>query len=148
MEHGQAPPSGRFIAIQGGGHDRFGAVADLAVFREQARDLAVAYAIRLGITEQDFLTDPDVTVTCIGLALCRQEEMLLQQGIQRDLADRAEQLGGDYGMALYTATKNAVHERHQRAIDKAHQRATRYREELELLIRKRGRLTPAKPQPS
>lgn len=133
-----ATPAGpRPVAIQGGGHDRFGAVADLAVFRDNIRDVAEWYAQRLGVTPQDFLDDPDVTVLCIGLALCRQEEMLLYKEKQRDLADRAEAINGDYGLALFTATKNSVYERHDRAIARAHSQASRYRDELEQLLKRR-----------
>lgn len=126
------------VAIQGGGHDRFGAIADLAVFALTARELADAYAIRLGITAEDIRSDPDVTIACIGLSICRQEELLLEQQIQRELSTRAEVLKGDYGMALFTATKNGVFERHRAAIDKAHYRANRYRDELKQLLKERA----------
>lgn len=142
-EHGQA-----FGVVTGGGHDRFGAIADLAVFREQARELAERFAQSLGVTAEDFREDPFITVNCIGLALCWQEEMLLQQQIQRDLAVRAEALAGDYGLAMYTATKNNVHERHQKAINAAHMRSLRYREELESLVARRRRQAALAAQPA
>lgn len=137
MQHGQAR-SVDMKRVQGGGHDRFGPIGDLAVFRDEARDLALAYARTLGLTTEDFLNDPDVTVCCIGLALARQEEMLLQQQIQRDLSERADLAGGDYGKAMFNATKNETYARHQKSIDRMHIRASRYREELEYLVRRRG----------
>lgn len=143
------PEVAKFGVLPGGGHDRFGSIADLAVFKDDARTLGEKFAQALGVTVADFRDDPFITVNCIGLALCWQEEMLLQQQIQRDLAERAEALRGDFGKAMFTAVKNAVYERHQKAINAAHLRSMRYRDELERLIARRRKqaAAPALPPP-
>lgn len=129
----------RLGVVKGGAHDRFGAIADLAVFRDEIREIALRYAVSIGITPEDFKADPIITVNCFGMALALQEEMLLQQQKQRDLAERAEQLGGDHGKAMFTAAKNDAYQKIERAINAVHIRAARYREELEALIRRRRR---------
>lgn len=143
-------PAPRLGVVKGGAHDRFGAIADLAVFQDQAREIALRYAVSIGITPEDFEADPIVTVNCFGMALALQEEMLLQQQKQRDLAERAEQLGGDHGKAMFTAVKNDAYQKIERAINAVHIRAARYRDELESLIRRRRRaaLSESGPDPA
>ena len=137
----QAPILGQ-IAVQGGGLDRFGVSTQLAVVQQVALGLAANYAKEYGFTEAEFRADPEVTILCTGLALARQAEFLLHQTVQRDLAERAEVLDGDYGAALFAASRNETHLKHQKDVDKMHIRAQRYRAELKDLAEQRARSRP------
>lgn len=128
------------VAIQGGGHDRFGPVANLAVYTKQAIDLAQVYAGEFGLLDR-FADDPEVTVVCVRLAVSRQREMLLLQTIEQDLADMAVCDGTGYARAMFLSVKRETHAAIHDEIRRLHRDATIFRRELKELRRERAGLS-------
>lgn len=122
------------LAIQGGGHDRFGPIIGLEVYQRNTLGLARHFAEKYGLGDR-FEVDPEVTVACTLLAVRLQRVMILLQNIEKDVAERAEAADGDYGMALFKATMAERHAKVNAEIDRNHRAARALREELEALAR-------------
>lgn len=127
------------LAIQGGGHDRFGPVANLAVYTKQAIDLAQTYADEFGLRD-GFKDDPEVTVLCVRLAVSRQREMLLLQTVEQELADAAmlDEDNGGYARAMFLSVKRETHASVHEEIRRLHRDAVGFRKELKELARERA----------
>ena len=130
----RAPKAPNPLAIQGGGHDRFGPIVGLEVYQRNTMGLARHFAEKYGLLDE-FQGNPEVTVACTLLAVRLQRVMILLQNIEKDVAERAEASDGDYGRELFKSTLAGRHTTVNAEIDRNHRAARGLRDELEGLAR-------------
>lgn len=130
------------MGIQGGGHDRFGPVGGLQVYTEQVVDLARFLAGQYGLAALFDEGSPQVTVTAIRYAMALKAEMDLAVGLAREVSERAEATGSDYGQAFFNDTMAEKFTKVNRDLDKNHARTAQFRAELKELAEEAARGAP------
>lgn len=133
-----APSGQRPLAIQGGGHDRFGAIGGLQVYREQTLGLARFLAGQYGLAAVFEEGEPQVTVTATRYALALQEEMSLaseraRRITERAVTDTARRRDGSqvtYSEAFASMVRSGDLEALDIKMDKLHRQTRQFRSEL------------------